>query len=362
LLNLTSVKHSSAGDRTGLHALDTQRVTRARQRPLLAGLVFLVVAAGPAGAAARTFYVSPSGSDSNSGNSPGRAWRSLYRVNKAHLHPGDMVLFQAGSSFADEALMPGWGSAVSGTARQPVVFGSYGAGQASIPQGIWIKGERNLVFENLALGPSGGVSGTGDRDTVQGCAIRDLMTSPEIAINVIGSHWRIRHNTIDQTGDSGMLLRGDHFNVTGNSISNTGQDPRITYGSHGIYLKAADSRVIANTITRFRDVGVSVRYRNSLVKDNTIGGGKFGIAWFQYDTIRGTSRWIDNTISFTQSAGIYVSPRDIGGATNENFVIAGNRIYRPGGKTARAASIGGWKALSLSHNRGHYHLRGNRVF
>jgi Right handed beta helix region len=356
------VKHLSAGSWTGLHAVNTQRVTRGRPRPLLAALVTVMAAAAPASAGASTFYVSPSGSDSSSGKSPARAWRTLYRVNKAPLKPGDEVLFKGGSTFADEALMPGWGTAVSGTNHRPVVFGSYGDGLATLPQGIWLKGEQHLVFQDLNLGPTQGVQGTGNRDVVQGCSIKGLMSGTgEIAINVMGSRWTIRNNTIDRTGDSGMLVRGDHFVIAGNSISDTGLDPNLAYGTHGIYLKAADSKVIGNTITRFRDDGISVRYRGSVIKANKISGGEFGIAWHQYDTIRGTSRWVDNTISFTTIAGIYISPQDIGGATNENFVIRGNRISRPGGKQARVADIGGWTAVSLSHNRGHYRVRGNRV-
>ncbi|MGH2870529.1 MAG: hypothetical protein ACRDNK_23540, partial [Solirubrobacteraceae bacterium] len=39
----------------------------------------------------RTFYVSVSGSDSNSGTSPGQAWQTVGRVNRASLAPGDGV-------------------------------------------------------------------------------------------------------------------------------------------------------------------------------------------------------------------------------------------------------------------------------
>src|SRR5207248_2672645 len=89
----------------------------------------------------RTLYVSPSGSDSNSGVSPDQAWRTVGQVNRAHLQPGDGVLFQGGATFSDDLLMPGWGSDVSGTRSAPVVFGSYGNGKASLPKGIWTKHE-----------------------------------------------------------------------------------------------------------------------------------------------------------------------------------------------------------------------------
>src|SRR5947209_3234428 len=97
------------------------------------------VAAAPsfASARSRTFYVARWGHNTRSGESPNRAWRSVDRVNKAHLHPGDRVLFEGGVTFSDDTLMPGWGTAVSGTRGRPVVFGSYGGGRAWLPKGIW---------------------------------------------------------------------------------------------------------------------------------------------------------------------------------------------------------------------------------
>jgi hypothetical protein len=362
LRNRRCIRQSGARTKGVWQEVESHGVNRRSLRPLLAVLVTLLAAAVPAAAAAATaFYVSPRGNDSSSGQSPSRAWRTLYRVNKAHLTPGDVVLFEAGASFGDEALMPGWGTAVSGTKGAPVVFGSYGSGRATLTRGIWLEGEKHLVFRDFNLGAPQGIEGTGSDDVIANCSMSNFMSGSEVAINVRGSHWVIRGNTIDRTGDSGMLLRGDHFLVIGNTITNTGLDPRVTWGAHGIYLKASDSSVIANTIAHFHNNGVSVRYPHSLIEDNTISGGQFGIAWFQYESRRGTSRWIGNSILHTKIAAIYVSPRDIGGATNENFVISANKIYRPGGRAARVARAGGWMALSLSHNRGRYRIHGNHV-
>jgi putative cofactor-binding repeat protein len=331
-------------------------VVRASLRVIACLVAALVVA--PA-ALAHTYYVSPHGHDGASGGSPAHAWRTVFRVDKASLRPGDVVLFQGGARFSDDTLMPGWGLSVSGSRGAPVTFSSYGRGRAMLSKGIWIKGERYLVFSNLALGPREAISGYGTDDTVRDCAMRWLMGGVEIGVDVIGSRWTIVGNTIDHTGDSGMLLRGDHFYVAGNTITNTSLDHSLTYGSHGIYLKAADSTVTGNTIRGFRDDGVSVRYRNSVVTGNRITGGKFGIAWFQYDTVEGTSRWTGNTIVDPRIAGIYVSPHDIGGTTRENFVIRDNRIIRPSGRRAVASSA--WQPISLSANHGWYSLGANVV-
>jgi hypothetical protein len=362
--NRAVVEKSCANNVSSGHLDDASSVLRSNRRLSFTAFVTVagLFAAGPAVAGARTYYVSPGGSDSSSGRSPGHAWRTVYRVDKATLKPGDVVLFQGGATFGDQTLMPGWGLSVSGTSKRPVTFGTYGDGKATLPNGIWMKGERHLVFQNFNLGPYEGIGGTGSFDTVQDCTMTNLMGSHELGVNVIGFHWVIRDNWIDHTGDSGMLLRGGRFLVVGNTITNTGMDQRLTYGEHGIYLKAPNSKVIGNTITSFRDDGVSVRYRNSTVKDNKISNGNFGIAYFQGDTRTGTSHFTENTITGSRIAGIYVSPYGIGGTTHENIVIRGNTIYRASGHGAvKAAIASGWKPIALSHNKAHYRIHGNKV-
>jgi len=265
-----------------------------------------------------TYYVSPHGSDSNSGTSSGSAWRTVKRVNAATLAPGDGVLFQGGSTFSDETLMP----TGSGAQGEPIVFGSYGEGNAILPQGVWFREHNHLAFEHLTIEHEGNLQGTGNDVTVEWCTIGN----DSLAINAAApnSDWTIDDNTIDHTGNSGMLLEGENFTVSGNTITNTGLDASIPYGKHGIYLKVSNATVTNNTITNFSGDGVSVRYRNSVLTGNHISGGEVGIAWFQYDPVAGTSHWTENTITETTEAGIYVSPSDKGGNTRESFVIEHN--------------------------------------
>jgi parallel beta-helix repeat protein len=342
-------------------AANRHHPTRPHRRARRRTRVHVVRAAGPAAADApilgRTYYVSPNGSDSNSGLSPARAWRTVDQVNRARLAPGDGVLFASGSTFADDTLMPGWGTGVSGTASAPVVFGSYGQGQANLIKGIWTKNESNLVFQHLHLGPEQGLAGSGSAITLQKSTITGIVSTPsntEFGIVTSGSSYTIRNNLIDRTGDSGMLLLGDHYLVQDNTIANTGLDRAITWGAHGIYLKAADSTVAGNTITGFHNEGISVRYRNSRVEDNTISGGEYGIAWHQYDDATGTSLWTANNISDTSILAIYVSRHDIGGYTHENFKIANNAITAPSPR-------GGWLAFELDASNSLFSLSGNTV-
>jgi parallel beta-helix repeat protein len=334
----SSLARSSAPRRPSLHkapsATETRKPTRCHRRPdrrhrciLTAGTTKTTATAEsgtPAGDApiltitGTTYYVSSGGSDSNSGTNPSAAWRTVKRVNRARLAPGDGVLFEGGATFTDETLMP----SASGAPGSPIIFASYGQRNATLPQGVWFRGNDYLAFEHLTIGPNGNLQGTGDGVTVEWCSIGN----DSLAINAMGSHWTIDDNTVDHTGDSGMLLEGDSYTVSGNTITNTGLDPTIPYGKHGIYLRVSNARVTGNTITNFSADGISVRYRNSVLSRNRISDGPIGIAWFQYDAIAGTSDWTGNTITGTTGAGIYVSPSDIGGETRESFVIERNTI------------------------------------
>jgi hypothetical protein len=286
-----------------------------------------------------TYYVSPSGSDAASGTSTADAWQTVAQVDRAKLKPGDEVLFQGGATFADDTLMPGWGEGASGTSASPISFGSYGQGQARITQGVWFRSAENLAFQNLILGGESGFAGAGFQGDGEGITILHMtIEHAALGINAEGDDWTIADNTIDQTGDSGMLLGytagapgepagGDNFLVTGNTITNTGLNPADTYGTHGIYDKVTNSTITDNTISHFNDDGVSVRYRNSTISDNRISYGAIGLAWFQYDTIAGVSRWTDNTISHVSSAGIFVCGVNEGCMQPlESFQISGGSL------------------------------------
>lgn len=314
-----------------------------------------------ASAAGVTYYVSTEGSDANSGTSPSQAWSTVRQVDRAHLQPGDTVLFQGGATFSDDALMPGWGSAASGALNLPITFGSYGQGRAVLPLGVWFDGDSDLTFANLALGPasgdmgSGGFQGTGDGITIEGLTIQHAT----LGIQSDGDNWRIVDNVIYDTGDSGMLLGGDAgtpgdppggsgYLVSGNTITDTGTNPELTYGTHGIYLKVADATVTDNTITDFNNDGISVRYRDNTIIGNRISDGEIGLAWFQYDTQPGTSDWRDNTLTGLSTAGVFVcGAREGCRQPLESFQIAGNTI--------QAAS----DALNLQPTSGAYSVKGN---
>jgi hypothetical protein len=75
------------------------------------------------------FYVRPSGSDTNSGTSLDRAWKTIAKVNRESLVPGDSILFEGGQQFPGNLV---FGSDDLGTPAKPIHVGSFGSGRATI--------------------------------------------------------------------------------------------------------------------------------------------------------------------------------------------------------------------------------------
>jgi hypothetical protein len=71
---------------------------------------------------ATTYYVSPGGSDENSGTSRQQAWATPDKVSNSHFLPGDSVLFEGGSRFEGGLF---FGPESRGTAEKPIVFSTY---------------------------------------------------------------------------------------------------------------------------------------------------------------------------------------------------------------------------------------------
>jgi len=74
-----------------------------------------------------TYFVSPSGNDSNSGLSPLQAWQSVSRVNQQLFSPGDSILFARGGRYAGSLQPQG-----SGQPGLPISIGAFG-GSGPLP-------------------------------------------------------------------------------------------------------------------------------------------------------------------------------------------------------------------------------------
>ncbi|MBR7831739.1 hypothetical protein KDL01_00620 [Actinospica durhamensis] len=111
-----------------------------------------VVTATSAQAACSTYYVSPTGSDSNTGCSTSAPWQSLAQVNATTFAAGAQVLFQDGGSWTGTLHPLG-----SGTSGSPIVVSNYGSGSAPIIAGagaaeaVYLDNQSYVTIENLEI-------------------------------------------------------------------------------------------------------------------------------------------------------------------------------------------------------------------
>ena len=107
-------------------------------------IVFLIVLTFFSCSSKNVYFVdAENGSDSNSGNSPKSAWKSLEKVNKTVFQPGDKILFKAENSWNGQLELKG-----SGTSEAPIQINKYGEGKNPAIHG---SGEKlyTLLLHNL---------------------------------------------------------------------------------------------------------------------------------------------------------------------------------------------------------------------
>jgi len=129
-------------------------------KALLCGLLLLYAGTPPL--IASNFFVRPHGDDGAKGDSTNAAWRTIERANRAHLEPGDRLLFEGGRSFAGNLVIS---KEDAGTSNAPVVIGSFGEGRATIlageQTGITVENAQGVTIENLIVEGAGRANNNG---------------------------------------------------------------------------------------------------------------------------------------------------------------------------------------------------------
>lgn len=150
-----------------------------------------------------TYYVSPNGSDSNSGLSPEGAWATIARVNAQALNPGDRVLFAKGGRYRGGLRPIG-----SGSAEAPITIGAYGSGSLPAIDGtgqeeaLRLFNQEHWVIDSLDItgGQQYGVVVSGDATFkvlhgihLSNLQVHDIYSSPRwdsglVMVSPIGDH------------------------------------------------------------------------------------------------------------------------------------------------------------------------------
>jgi len=313
-----------------------------------------------------SYYVSESGSDSNSG-SQSSPWRSVAQVNRkiGQLQPGDEVLFESGGSFIDTDLEV---TDLHGTASSPITFSSYGSGPRPVLISVWILGTSHLVFDSLnidsQLNPrytpfSSSPKAGSNYITISNCVLENTYG---LGININDdSNWVIADNVIQNIGDSGILTLGSNIVITKNTITNVGWNMNISYGKHCIYAKGPNDIITYNDLSYVNAGGasnsgqgqaVSVRFHGANVSFNTIHDTVAAVFFFDYDGLAAPGQWsyvVGNSVSnvdyfffyapqcsYIQWNGpdLVISDCPTSQQPNINFVVTDNTVAMNPGSTA----------------------------
>ena len=216
-------------------------------RAIAAGLAAIALPlVGSARALASTYYVCSSCAnalDANSGVEEARPWRTIAKVDKTRLEPGDVVLLMG--TFGENEpeyekaedgeirvnkLIPD----ASGTALRSNSFGSYGSG-AILTWGVFIPGDLSwLRIEHLTIDGSdhGGATTQGTQGIAGAAAGHDnhitvLANRVENVLAGIGAHaatdttWVVADNRIKETGGSGIEVGNTKANTTNTAAPNS---------------------------------------------------------------------------------------------------------------------------------------------
>ncbi len=118
MFTFTEKKRSSASERRG--RFNTLKIGNHSSRILLSFVFFIFLSFT---VNATVYYVSTSGSDSNSGTSTDKPWKSLSKVNGFSFKPGDQILFKRGEEWSGSITVKQGGASGS-----PITYGAYGTG------------------------------------------------------------------------------------------------------------------------------------------------------------------------------------------------------------------------------------------
>ncbi len=180
-------------------------------------------------AGATTYYVSPSGSDSNNGTSPGSAIQSLGRASGLPLNPGDQVLMQRGASFSGKLAV--WRS---GSAGAPITIGAYGSGNKPVVTGDCLEvGGSYITMTDFHVsnctqngiwsdGTGNVITGVEATHNIHGIDVGEHAKNNKVVKNYLHHNDRMAPNTpgtFDDYGAVGVVVQGDNTEVAYNTIT-----------------------------------------------------------------------------------------------------------------------------------------------
>ncbi len=284
---------------------------------LLVVPALLCAAAGRApgsAAGAPNYYVdSADGSDSNSGTSSKKPWKTLAKVNATTFHPGDRILFKSGGVWTGQLWPKG-----SGSAGHSIVIDKYGGdvlplinGAGLAEDAVLLRNQEYWEIRNLAITNTGSTPGVrrgvnliaencGDLHHLylEGLNIRDVNGSEKdkanggVSYHAFGDlkpsrfvDLRLEGNTISHVDRSGIFGWSTHWVrskwypslgvvIRKNVLDDIGGDGIVNVATDGALV---EYNVVSRASQRSQDYNVGIwpwSADNTIVQFNEVYGTK----------------------------------------------------------------------------------------
>jgi hypothetical protein len=340
-------------------------------------LVFLLAGRAFAAASGGAYYIdSRFGDDGNAGTAAGSAWKSLARVERVRLLPGDSVLFRRGSLFEGRLVI-----ADSGRQGKPIVLTDYDSPSEAAPlftnpvfgdgtygncirvRGAWVVVENLGFYGTAAYSP---VEYHGDGWVVwemgaihlergaEHCVVRNNEMRDCVAgIRSNGAYALIEGNYIHDCnrvlkewnwGPLGIWMGADHQEVCHNRIYNySAVDPRIGWGPDA-YGGGADGGALEIDDARYDKSDISIH--DNETRDNQ---GFLEVTWTDVKKnpgYRGFRVYQNVSDDFQQFVALW---------RGADCRIENNVIYR------RKVNANEWGVFNITQNHSHNIVRGNTI-
>jgi hypothetical protein len=260
----------------------------------LTGLLLVLWLVSRLSAAATDYFVRLSGDDAARGTATNAAWRTIDRVNRAALQPGDRVLFEAGSAFAGNLLLS---AEDAGTSNAPVVISSFGQGRATLlarsQTGITVENAGGVTIQHLEVVGAGRTNNTG-------YGIRcdhTLTNAPRLA------HLRLEDVEVRGFGIFGVLVAGVHAGFEHVRITHCVLRDNLRGGMEVAGRLAWDSPVYAHADVQVNHCQAYNNTGDPAYLKNHSGSG---IVLYQVDggVIEHCSAWNNGTLCRASGGGV----------------------------------------------------------
>lgn len=243
-----------------------------------------------------TYYVSmKNGSNSDSGKSPDKAWKTVSKINRTKFKPGDKILFKRGDMWRERLTVSS-----SGSSAAHITYGSYGSGTKPIINGSvivknWkiesVNGKKTIYsatkdIDGKPLSVPNQVFYNSKRLSPNNKNIHDLKINEwkwvdtKLYINVTGNPSAELVEASDSVRYSCITVSGKHFiNLNNLTIKKANQDGLlITNGSSNIHVNnlfSAKNYWAGVNVLGGRGKQLKGFVKNSLIEDNGGNGIHF---------------------------------------------------------------------------------------